>query len=185
MQSDAKKQIDSIEQLKPDLPRILEKINNARELAMGAALNPLLFLEEIGYSLSPEVSADIEERSRFSKEQIARRQKVTARIGRIVKERADLSSSEAIVRMFVKLGLDDVRPDLGAQGGRASGVLDFSESLLADNLTRHPLFGALLDLRRIEADGRQFASEAIYRKARLGKLALPRLTLRVRLSTNA
>ncbi|MBR0696740.1 hypothetical protein [Bradyrhizobium lablabi] len=182
MQNGLRKKIDSIDQLEADLPSILERIHTDPELAIAAAVNPLLFLDEIGYSLSAKVSAEIEERSRFSRRQIARRHKAIAKIDEITKERADLSSPEAIVEIFAKLGLDDVRPDLGQTGGRASGVLDFSEDFLAENRTRHPLFGALLELRRIEANSRLFASDAIYRKIRSRRLAIPGLRLKARLS---
>jgi hypothetical protein len=183
MQTDSKKKIESIDQLRADLPKIFDRFNSNPELAIAAAVNPLLFLDEIGYSLGADVSTEIEELSRFSKEQIARRRKALARIDKIAKVRADLSSAEAIVRLFAKLGMDDIRPDLGAERGRTSGVLDFSEAFLAENRARHPLFGALLDFRKIEADSRQFASEAIYRKVRSGKLPVPGLRLKARLTS--
>jgi hypothetical protein len=148
---------------------------------LAAAANPLLFLKEAGYSLSNKVAEEIEERSRFSKAQIAQRRKATARIDKIVRGKADLSSVESVRALFTKLGLRAPHPDADAPSG-ASGVLHFSEAMLTKNKGRHPLYGALLDLRRVEAASRRFAPEAAYQAIRSGKIRPLGLRLKARLS---
>jgi hypothetical protein len=181
MQTERKKTVASIDQLTPDLPLILERVNSDPLLALAAAVNPLLFLDEMGYALEPNVAAEIEERSRFSTGQIARRRKAIARINEIAKGTADLSSAAAINGILARLGVGGVEPDVTARPG-APGILNFSEELLKKNWDRHPVFDPLLDLRRIEASGRSFAPERAYRDIRSGKVALPGLKLKARLS---
>lgn len=181
MQAQDKKNINSIEQLRAVLPELLDRVNSDRVLALAAAANPLLFLREMGYSLSREVAAEIEERSRFSKSQIVQRRKVTARIDKIVNDKADLSSTESVRALVTKLGLRDLRPDVDARPG-ASGVLYFSEAVLSKNRSRHPLYGALLDFRRIEAASRRFAPDTAYQAIRSGKINPLGLRLKARLS---
>ena len=181
MQTHDKHNISTIEQLRAVLPGLLDRVNSDRALALAAAANPLLFLKEMGYSLSREVTSEIEERGRFSKSQIVQRRKAIARINRIAKEEADLSSSTTMVALFVKLGLDNVRPDMEGSPG-TPGVLSFSEAMLSRNRSRHPLYGALLDLRKIEASSRRFAPDAAYADIRSGKVRIPGLALKARLS---
>ena len=181
MQARDKRSISNIEQLRAALPELLAGLNSDRTLALAAAANPLLFLKEMGYLLSREVASEIEERSRFSKSQIVQRRKAIARIDRIAKEEADLSSPATLIALFAKLGLDNVRPDKEGSPG-TPGVLSFSEAMLSRNRSRHPLYGALLDLRKIEASARRFAPDRAYEDIRSGKVKIPGLTLKARLS---
>jgi hypothetical protein len=181
MQTEGKQPVDSIDELTPDLPQLLERVNSDPRLALAAAVNPLLFLDEMGYALGPNVAAEIEERSRFSKTQIARRRKAIAQINKIAEETADLSSATGINEILARLGVEGLVPDVTAPPG-APGILNFSEELLKKNWDRHPVFNPLLDLRRVEASGRSFAPERAYRDVRSGKVALPGWKLKARLS---
>lgn len=178
----SKTPIDSVEELRAQLPAILAAANNDQNLALAAAINPLLFLEDIGFALSAVVVTEIEERGRFSKRQIVRRRKAVARIDELVGGKADLSSAEAISSTLTRLQLN-VRPDV-ERPGRVSGILNFSEAQLLRSKGKHALIEALIDFRRIEEAAREFAPRDIYRRVRAGKLAVPSsLRLTARLST--
>lgn len=174
--------IDSVEKLRDHLPDILTAVNSDRQLAIAAAINPLLFLEDLGYELSPAVITEIEERGRFSKRQIVRRRRALARIDELTGGKADLSSAEAISSTLEGLQLN-VRPDV-ERPGHASGILNFSEAQLLHSKGKHALVEALIEFRRIEEAAREFAPQAIYRGVRAGTLAVPSsLRLTARLST--
>lgn len=178
----SKTPIDSIEILRAHLPDILAAANSNEKLALAAAINPVLFLEDLGYELSPVVVTEIEERGRFSKRQIVRRRKAVARIDELAGGNADLSSAEAISSTLERLQLN-VRPDI-TRPGHASGILNFSEAQLLRSGGKHALVEALIEFRRIEEAAREFAPQDIYTSVRAGKLAVPSsLRLTARLST--
>lgn len=185
MRQQQKKIITDIGQIQSDLPEILERANSDPSLGLGAAVNPLLVLEDMGYALSPEVAAEIEERSRFSTSQIARRRKAIARIREILKEEPDLSSAASIGEILEKVGSGRVRPDTRPVPQGSSGILSFSEESLRERRGEHPIFGALLDLRILESSSRRFAPRQAYEDVRAGKVKALGLRVRFRLSPKA
>ncbi|RSZ60738.1 hypothetical protein HF313_18435 [Massilia atriviolacea] len=166
-------EIADIAQLQEQIMALLERINSDRRLALAAAVNPLLALEELGYRLAPPVRREIERRSRYTKRQLVRLDALRADFARLVPdfaiEDADLLSSAQVRRLLREtLDIADARIpcDLDLPRGAGPDPLE----ALAD---AHPALPALLGLRDIERHALRFATHDQYRDVRSGKLSLP------------
>lgn len=172
-QDDASTEITDIAQLQEQVSTLLQRINSDRHLALAAAVNPLLALEELGYRLAPSVRHEIERRSRYTKRQLVRLNALRAEFAGLVPnfpiEDANLLAA-AQVRRLLREGLDI--PDQ-----RIPRDLDMPRRPAPDPLEplsdAHPAMPALLGLRDIERSALRFASAERYREVRSGKLILP------------
>lgn len=98
--------IDSLRDLQRLVPAIVKEINADERLALRAAANPLLALEELGYRLTPEVRTEAERRIRFAPQTIERLSQLSEAIYSYADERFDIESPAEIERiLFEKLKL--------------------------------------------------------------------------------
>ena len=67
----SQKTISSIADVQKRIGAIIVEINTNPGLALSAAVNPILALEELGYVIDPEARSEIEERVRFSPKKAA------------------------------------------------------------------------------------------------------------------
>lgn len=74
----ADKRLDSIDALRRRVPVIVKRLND--ELALRAAANPLLVLQEMGMEVTDRLAAEVELRLRFRPEQVERLQQLRADI---------------------------------------------------------------------------------------------------------
>jgi hypothetical protein len=169
--------ITDIAQLQEQVATLLERINSDRHLALAAAANPLLALEELGYRLAPSVRHEIERRSRYTRRQLVRLEALRAEFARLVPnfplEDVDLLSAAQVRRLLSEvLDLPDERipRDLDIPPRPAPDPL----APLAD---AHPVMPTLLGLRDIERRALRFASAERYRELRSGKRKLPIVAL--------
>lgn len=165
--------ITDIAQLQEQVPTLLERINSDRHLALAAASNPLLALEELGYRLAPQVRREIERRSRYTRRQLARLETLRTEFAKLVPnfplEDIDLLSAPQVRRLL--------REGLAVPDQRIPRDLDMPPRPAPDPLEpladAHPAVPILLDLREIERSALRFASADRYQQLRSGKLNLP------------
>lgn len=182
-----------IGQLQERAARLIEELNADRGMALAAAANPVLALEELGFDLSPQVRAEVEERSRFKPPTIARRRKLQRAIFKAAGKSFAIDSPEALRRvLFEDLGLtppsgSDSIPDTGlphcapAPAGTGQASAD-AEDPLESLIDAHPVIAPLLEYRRIEARSPRFASPERYEELRRGRISVPLSNFRARLS---
>ena len=185
-----KSPIASMAALRRLVPEILETINADPQLALRAAVNPLLALEELGYELTPKLRVEAERRIRFSSEARQELETLEREIFRHAGESFDLDSAEATQRvLFDKLRLQRPEamiavPERKTPVQRSSFLRDFKDPLepLAD---RHPIMTPLLAYRRLDASEPRLAPRSLYERVRRGEVSLPVTRVRARLISDA
>lgn len=90
--------IDSVDSLRRRLPTLVRAVNDDRDLALRAAANPLLALEELGFSLTDKMRRYAEHRLRFAEDDAATLTRLGDEIDKLAGERVDLQSRTGIVR---------------------------------------------------------------------------------------
>ncbi len=192
-------QITTLHELQRRVPSFVKAINADERLAAGAAANPLLALEELGFSIASELRPKVEWRVRFSLETFNRLESLTENIFQQVGGRFNIDSSSELARvLFDELKLP--RPGSGPTqqavahadsiaGEVATAPLPYymkkSESKVIDPLEElrgsHPVIEPLLEYRRLEATSPRLATPESYRKIRTGETELPIKRLRFNL----
>lgn len=192
--------IDSLRDLQRLVPAIVKEINADERLALRAAANPLLALEELGYRLTPEVRTEAERRIRFAPQTIERLSQLSEAIYSYADERFDIESPAEIERvLFEKLKLPrlDAKEQAPPKAQRKRPVqqpeptlaLQPSPSYLrrpfVDPLERlrgaHPIMEPLLEYRKLEASEPRLAPRELYERIKRGDVALPVTRLRASL----
>lgn len=87
------------------MPALVRAVNEDRDLALRAAANPLLALEELGYSLTDRMRRYAEHRVRFSEDDAARLTKLADEIDKLAGEPVDLQSRTGVVRTLGRVGV--------------------------------------------------------------------------------
>jgi hypothetical protein len=177
-------QVTAITKIQESLDAILDRVNADPDLARAAAVNPILALEELGYTLAPEVRFEIEDRCRFEDSKlIARRRRLRAQMFKVAGRTFNPGSPDelrAVLRdLDVRLegggecSLEQVRP-LRTGPGREEPF----EDPLAPLRDQHAIMPPLLEYRKIDAGRPGFAPRSLYEQIRAGKGG--RLVSRVR-----
>ncbi|MCU0805238.1 MAG: hypothetical protein MUF79_09145 [Burkholderiales bacterium] len=190
--------IDSLRELRRLVPSILKEINADPALALRAAANPLLALEELGYSLTPALSAEAERRVRFPKATRERMAVLEKQVFEAAGEHFDLRAPAEVERvLFTKLELPrpQIEPLRAAQRAPAPQQSETLMARLAVSLGRefvdplgglagrHPVMQPLLEYRRLEASEPPLAAPALYERIRRGEVKLPIVRIRGRLKS--
>lgn len=103
--------IATVAEIRKHLPAILEAINNSGEVALRAALNPLLALEELGYRIDPELRPYVERRVRFEPDDAERLGALESEIHERAGRRFVIDEPRQLAEvLFVDLGLDPDEP---------------------------------------------------------------------------
>jgi hypothetical protein len=191
--------IDSMEQLQRRVPSILKRINADPWLALRAAANPILVLDELGYELTPKLRAEVELRVRFPPEARQRLAALATRIHELAGESFDLDSPEQLEHvLFRKLKLPRPAPEPSLVIQRQSRPKGGAHELhplavhysipgarFVDPLEalrgQHPLLEPLLEYRALQARHAPLAPPALYARIKRGEDDLPKLRLRARL----
>ena len=184
--------ISTLSELRTRVPTILARINADPGLAVGAAANPLLALEELGEELSPSLKPVVERRVRFSREHARRLDSLAREVRDASGVRCDLDDPAELARMlFIDLGLTppgrrrqvtEVTPELR----RLAEPLPFDpdpqrrdrEDPLARLAGKHPAIAPLLAYRELDAFQPRLASQELYDEVRSGKHGVPVSNLR-------
>jgi hypothetical protein len=194
--------IDSWDQLQKLAPALLERVNADQALALAAATNPIIALEELGYEIHPSARTEIEDRFRLGAPRTARRRQLRGAIERAAGHPFNPDDPEELQRVLGKeLGLK-LPPGLGprtapravqattpgppavrqgpppqAAETRMAGGGDPLEALRG----AHPVIEPLLEYRRLGAAAPQFAPRHVYEAVRQGKRSFGVTTITARL----
>ncbi len=176
-----RRRIDSLKELHQLLPSILEQINADQSLAIAAAANPLIALEELGYQINLEIRSDIENHVRFKPEKITRLTKLRKEISKHAARDFDPNSPTELYKvLFEELKLPPAEIErekkehlavltettpFPPQVSWAPTVSDPLEKLRG----KHPIIEPLLEYRRLEASTPRLASKELYQEIRTGK----------------
>lgn len=187
--------IDSFRDLQRLAPAIVKAINADQALALRAAANPLLALEELGYELTPELRLETERRVRFAPQTAEELTKLADAVFAHADERFDLDAPAELERVLfekLKLPRQDDRP--APKGARAAKAAPATQLLPAPSFTRrpfadplerlrdaHPVMAPLLAYRKLEASEPRLAPRPLYEKIKNGEVALPATRIQVRL----
>jgi hypothetical protein len=185
------RRISSLQQFQRVVPAIVKAINADPELAMRAAANPLLAVEELGYTIEPDVRRLAERRVRFPKATFERLGELEKEIHASAGEQFEIDSSEALSRvLFEKLKLPPPGEDSPQQKSRSRaktsqksypGLRLVTDPLpprplggepTADPLDglrkAHPVMKPLLEYRQLEASSARLAPPDLYERIRRG-----------------
>jgi competence ComEA-like helix-hairpin-helix protein len=183
--------VGSWEQLQTNIESILEQMNASPQLALAAAANPLLALEELGYDIDPAARSEITRRLRFSPRIAVRLRQLEDEVAAIAGRRVDLDSAEDLQRLlFKELRLDargDSEDDYQQKAQHKQGWSpsldtrplppDLSSIGKRDDPLRvlegkHKVMEPVLEYRRLEASTPRLASKQDYERVREGQIQL-------------
>jgi hypothetical protein len=183
------------EDLQRELPTIVGRLNEDQSLAVGAAVNPLYALEELGYAIDPEQRVEIEDRLRFRPRHAARLRRLRREIAKAAGRTFDPAADDEVLAVLSEL---DVLPARGAATKRDArktarravvteatpeptpAVLRKDElaELLESLRDRHPVIEPLTEFRRIELSEPRLAPRELYEQVRRGERATPATSVR-------
>lgn len=203
--------IATVAQLRKQLPAILEAINESGDVALRAALNPLLALDELGYRIDPELRPYIERRVRFEPGDAERLGELESQVHERVGRRFDIDEPEQVATvLFDELGLDPGGSPPAKRAAKAGGKAA-SRKPQAGKVTpatlklvqrlepqlepggdpptdplvvledHHPVMRPLLEYRQVEAKRPRLASPEEYARAKETGEGLPVTRVRVSL----
>jgi hypothetical protein len=189
--STARTLIESWSRFLETVRRETERINADPRLALAAASNPLLALEELGYDISPEARDEIESRLRFPAPALARRSELVAAIGRAAGREFRLDDPAEVERVLAELvgtrasktrSRGRTTPSSGARPADAAGDRDTaSADPLEAMRDAHPVVPPLIEYRRLEQRARRLAPRELYERIRRGELRTGVTRVRLRL----
>lgn len=184
-----KGKISSLKELQQQMPRILEQHGKDPSLTFLALANPLLALEKIGYSFTPEAKEEITAHVRFGKTGAAQVQTLRQQIFTLTGKPFDLRDAAALQQnlsdVFSRAGDDEKTPKTKAKAAAASGpsklalpraeidaILDsvkkpvkIEGGKVTDPLEsfkgKHAVIAPLLEYRRLEATHPQLAEKNV------------------------
>lgn len=178
--------ITSMKALQERFPEILQDLGTDHHHLLAAAANPLIALEELGYSLSRRVREDLEDRSRFTKEEVATRRQLRRRIFDLAGSTFDVGNQDEVERVL----FEDLQIERPRQARQVIEQPKFqqapqdAEKKPVDPLDRlvdaHPVIEPLLEYRRLDASRPQFAPRERYEAIKSGRHRVPITSLRVR-----
>ena len=184
--------VTSWEEIQARIEPIVAALNADTDLAIAAAANPFLALEELGIHVAPEARPEIEDRLRFSDRDRTRRRNLREAIFKAAGQTFDISDAYALYRVLAHdLSLSpppdedgcaapfpDTHP-LPVQTG-ASEADEPPEDPLAVLEGRHPIVDPLLEYRAIDASVHRMAPQPAYEAIRKGKRETGIRDLRIR-----
>lgn len=171
----ATKKITAWTQLQKEVPGILAALDKEPSLALAAAANPLLALEELGYELDEPFKTYVEDRIRFGAKTAdtltALRSEIFEKAGASFNPRSEKELSQLL---FEKLQLQvydekgcpitfiNIRKRVNTKEGDSLGVFK----------GLHPVIEPLLRFRQIDNSFPSFAEQANYERLRQQNLKL-------------
>jgi DNA polymerase I-like protein with 3'-5' exonuclease and polymerase domains len=193
------RQIDSLKKLQRSVPSIVKAINADEELGIRAAANPVLAMEELGYTLADKVRLSVERRIRFSVETFEQLETLAKQIHEIAGRRFSIDSPDELAHvLFEELQLSRPRRSIQdqcepAQLPSTTHKLPTTplppqvswgtkvEDPLDELRGAHPIMEPLLAYRKLEASKPRLASPELYDRIKRGEVELPAIRLRARL----
>lgn len=164
------KTIESWEDLQKNVTKIVAALNRNQNLLIAAAANPILALEELGFSIKPEILPEIEDKLRFKSSEIGKLDKLRKSVHKIAGKSFSLRSEEDLNRvLFEELDItaydDSGCPIRKRIQVRRKG--DDDDLLVYKEL--HPIIKPLMAFRDIDASINGFSDARTYQQIRNGK----------------
>jgi len=180
------KLIQTREQLHKLMPSLIEALNKDFRLALGAAANPLLALEELGYRIDEKLRPAVERRMRFPAATAEHLEELALKIYRLARRTFNLENPGELHRvLFEELKLP---PPAKATETRVTAPLPrrrFGARPVEDPLEplrgAHPIIEPLLEYRRMESGAPRLAPPELYHRLRRGETWHPITKLRCRI----
>jgi hypothetical protein len=198
--------IRSLDALRRRVPSIVQRINADPALALRAAANPLLALEELGYKLDDAVQREAALRIRFDQATIDKLHTLAALIHELAGETFDVDSPTQLRRvLFDKLKLPPLPPApqrvKAASGALSTRTVERIAQVPTDPISvpikpvggvrppdplealrgTHPIIEPLLEYRAIQGSEPALASRELYDKIKRGDANAPNLRIRATL----
>lgn len=95
--------LESLNQLQKLMPRLLEEHGGNKKLMKATIANPILALEEIGFTISSALKIEIEEKVRFSRKQQKERSEIQEKMYGMFGKKIDLSSKEILKKELTRI----------------------------------------------------------------------------------
>lgn len=195
-----KKTIMTMAELERLMPEIIAKVNKDQKLAIRAASNPFLALEEMGYVLDQELSFITYRRLRHSKATSEHLNELAEKIYNYAGKRFDIGDESQLEEvLFKRLRLEDpimkaMKKTRGKETSSVPGKVDlrspeptiFGKKGVGDRLERaqgvHPVMKPLLEYRSIDAKVPRYATREIYEKIKDGEIKVPITMIKLRIT---
>ena len=166
------------------MPSIFEKLNSDQKLALLAAINPVMLLEELGYQFTAESRSHLENILRFSKEKAAQIESLESKIYKIAGKRFNINSPEELDNVLfneLRLKRVELKPQAGEKAAELAtsplpiqfGKKKENKDPLEELKDAHPLMEPLLAYRQVEATACRFARPELYEKIKRGEAQMP------------
>ena len=183
--------ISSVHDLQLLMPRLLEKYGSDSELAYIALANPLAALEKLGYTITDDAKADLENYARFGKKGLEKYNELKEKIFSLTGQKFNLKINSELASVLEKL-----TSKLGSSGKKAIPSLNIKElvestpKLIENKWTdkletvkdAHPVIPALIELRKLENSVPKFADASTLKVIQQKKQSAPLTNIRFRLS---
>lgn len=194
-----KHSIGSIEELRRLAPSLIEAANSDDNLVMLAAANPILAVEDLGYSFTDEFRPNLERVFRFSTETVKRLETLEKQIHKIAGHSFNIESPTELEHvLFDNIGLPRIHKSLKVQiqpsrlpsnlPDLPTAPLHYQMNLgpkikdpLEELKDTHPIMKPLLSYRQLEASQPRLAPPEIYEKIKRGEVKLPLTQLKFRI----
>lgn len=191
MPADESKTISSMTEMERKLATVVAAILADKNLALRAALNPVLAMEELGYAFPEDLRGSIERRVRFKPEVYERMEALVAEMRRIAGGPFNPDSPEEVDRLlFNELKLPrprmTIRDQVEPAERRAMAANFVSEPVppqlawtpkvkdpLEELRGAHPIMEPLLEYRVHDASAMRCAPRDLYDRVRRGEVKLP------------
>jgi hypothetical protein len=164
--------------LRPELPKIVKRLNADPALTIAAAANPLHALAELGYRIEPALQEEIEDRLRFRPDEAKQIARLRREVAKLAKRPVDPSDDEDVDRLL----FEELRLKRPSRAGKARPTKDAGEEApdrLEALIGGHDVVEALVKYRKLDAREPRFATPDAYRAIREGKTKVPVTGIRV------
>jgi hypothetical protein len=161
--------ISSLKEIQLQVPEILQEYADNQELALIALANPLMALEKIGYTFTPEAREEIEDRIRFGKQGAEKFSQLKQSVFEASGNKFDLQSAadiktnvKAILEKRSASGKEDKSTAETISSARVESILKLLDQPvyrksnhetdpLSAFIKDHPVIEKLVELRKMEA----------------------------------
>lgn len=192
------RRIESMRDLTRLVPSIVKEINADSALALRAAANPLLAVEELGYELEPSLRLTAERRVRFPESIANQLTKLADHIYSLAGEQFDIEADDEVRRvLFETLELsypdtlqqknaseqtrNEKRPTEQKARTSRSGANEPVTALLLQLQGAHPIVEPLMNYRELSASEPRLAPPELYERIRRGEIQQPITHIQYRL----
>jgi DNA polymerase I-like protein with 3'-5' exonuclease and polymerase domains len=179
--------INSWEDLQKNVTSITRLLNKDQNLLIAAASNPILALNELGYTIQADILGHIEDKMRFKTQQVVKLKNLRSIILKTAKKYFNIRSKDQLEQVL----FEDLQLEVYHENGCpiSKSIEPFQKGACSDSLEPysglHPIIEPLLAFRQIDASVFSFCDIHTYQKIRTGKYGKgSSLQLKIQLKKN-